>query len=127
MVIYFLSGERKKNEFPNIANIARKILAIPAANTSVERLFSSTKITVGDRRTKLGAEKLDNLMFLQKNLRPLKNLFDSKNVLATQTKRKPGGEHTNDNGEFISKRVKFNEIDECELLSDSNESETQIY
>lgn len=58
--------------FPLIASIARDVLAIPASNTSVERLFSSCKNTVTDKRTRLGAEKLNKLMFLQKNRNILK-------------------------------------------------------
>ncbi|CAF1443450.1 unnamed protein product [Didymodactylos carnosus] len=74
----FSFWRKKKDEFPIIGAIARKLLGIPASNTSVERLFSSTKITVSDRRTRLGAEKIDKLMFLKKNLIPLKDMFDSK-------------------------------------------------
>jgi hypothetical protein len=61
--------------FPMIASIARDILAIPASNTSVERLFSSCKNTITDKRTKLGADKLNKLMFLQKNMNILKEKF----------------------------------------------------
>ncbi len=49
------------------ASIARDILAILVSNTSVERLFSSCQNTVTDKRTKLGAEKLNKIIFLQKN------------------------------------------------------------
>ncbi|CAF3418352.1 unnamed protein product [Rotaria socialis] len=54
------------HEFLLIASIARVVLAIHASNTSVERLFSSCKNTITDKRTKLGGEKLNKLMFLQK-------------------------------------------------------------
>ncbi len=50
----------KKDEFPKIAAIAR-VLPIPASDTSVERLFSATKITVSDRRAKLCVEKIVKL------------------------------------------------------------------
>lgn len=121
---------QKRNDFPNIARIARKVLAIPASNTSVERLFSSTKTTVGDRRTKLGTEKIDKLMFLQKNLNPLKNLFDLKSDLTThQSKRKPDDKHDDNNEDCTSKKAKANEEDEYEyeyeLLSDDYESEKE--
>ena len=40
----------------------------------MERLFSSSKATISDRRTKLDAEKVNKLLFLQKNLSVLKKL-----------------------------------------------------
>ena len=122
-MIYFPFGEEKK--IPIIAGIARKVLAIPAANTSVERLFSSTKIIIGDRRTRLGAEKIDKLMFLQKNLISLKQMFDSKNDLTTITsKRKPDDIYEPDDDDHcILKKVKGVEDDEYDLLSDDYDSE----
>ncbi len=97
--------EKKNDEFPKIAAIPRRILAIPASNTSVERLFSLAKITVNDRRTKLGVEKIDKLMFLKKNLVLLKHMFDSKHI-STST---------------CSKR-KSDDIDEIDISIDTNES-----
>lgn len=58
---------RNGRVFPVLAAIAREILAIPASNTSVERLFSSAKNTVDDHRTRLSIEKVDRLLVLQKN------------------------------------------------------------
>ncbi|CAF4556800.1 unnamed protein product, partial [Rotaria socialis] len=121
-----LFWRREKDDFPSIAKIARKVLAIPAANTSVERLFSSTKITIGDRRTRLGAAKIDKLMFLQKNLIPLKDMFDSKNVLTTnELKRKPDNIHEqdDDSDHYASKKLKVIEIDECMFSSDDCEND----
>ena len=42
--------------------------AVPAVNTTIERLFSSSKNIVIDKRTSLGAEKINKLLFLQKYL-----------------------------------------------------------
>jgi hypothetical protein len=67
--------KQHKQSFPLIASIARDILAIPASNTSVERQFSSCKNTVTDKRTKLGSEKLNKLIFLKKNMNVLKEKF----------------------------------------------------
>ena len=58
---------RNGRVFPVLAAIAREILAIPASNTSVERLFSSAKNTVDVHRTRLSIEKIDRLIFLQRN------------------------------------------------------------
>lgn len=66
-------------EFPTLALIARRIFAIPASNTTVERLFSASKNAVSERRTALGQEKLNQLMFLKKNLSLLKQLEKNDN------------------------------------------------
>ena len=58
---------RNGRVFPILADIAREILVIPESNTSVEWLFSSAKNTVDDHRTRLSVEKVDRLLFLQRN------------------------------------------------------------
>ncbi|CAF3920080.1 unnamed protein product [Rotaria sordida] len=63
--------------FPIISTIVRDIFAIPASNTTVERLFSISKYTITDKRTRLGMEKINKLMFLRKNLNILKAIFDN--------------------------------------------------
>jgi hypothetical protein len=70
----------KENEksFPTLSTIVRELYAIPASNTIVERLFSSSKNTVTDRRTRLSAEKVNKLLFLQKNLFTLKQIHEEK-------------------------------------------------
>lgn len=47
--------------YPSLARLAKKVLSIPASNTTIERLFSSTKLTITDRRTRLGTEKVSFL------------------------------------------------------------------
>ncbi|CAF1444889.1 unnamed protein product [Adineta steineri] len=63
-----------QDRFPNIHSLARKVLAIPASNTEVERLFSCSKMAMTDNRTRLDADKLNKLIFLRKNLHSLKQL-----------------------------------------------------
>lgn len=48
--------------YPSIACVAMKVLAIPASNTTIERLFSTTKLTITDRRTRLGTEKVKKIL-----------------------------------------------------------------
>lgn len=116
---------RKQNHFPIIAGILRKLLAIPASNSAVERLFSSTKTMISDRRTRLGAEKIDKLMFLHKNLIPLNDMLDSKDVSATMSKRKADTK-LNDDGDYdIFKKVKTAKENDNNLLSDEYESEQE--
>jgi hypothetical protein len=99
--------------FPTIAAIARDVLAIPASNTSVERLFSKSKNMITDKRTSMGLEKIDRLLFLKKNLDIFKNIFDKDSNEAEQcrTKRKDN-QQTNDLFDQNSKKSKTNEDDE---------------
>ncbi|CAF1416249.1 unnamed protein product [Didymodactylos carnosus] len=61
--------------FPLTALIVRRVLSIPASNTFIERLFSSCKNTVTDKRTRLSGDKLNKIMFLQKNMEILKKQY----------------------------------------------------
>ena len=65
---------RCQSEFPVLTSIVQKYFAIPATNILVERLFSASKATINDRRTKLNAERITKFLFLQKNLVALKKL-----------------------------------------------------
>ena len=71
-----------------LTEIAREILSIPASNTEVERLFSAAKFTVSARRTRLGAEKLNKLIFIQKNLASLRQLDGEQDIPKVIEKRK---------------------------------------
>jgi hypothetical protein len=79
-----------KSKFPILTSIVHDYYAIPQSNIIVERLFSSSKNTISARRTRLGAEKVNKLLFLQKNLLVLKS-FDKttvNEVVDMQLKRK---------------------------------------
>jgi hypothetical protein len=79
---------KHQHRFPNIHSLARKVLAIPASNTEVERLFSCSQMTMTDNRTRLDAQKLNKLLFLRKNLHSLKRLDEDKAVAEDGRKRK---------------------------------------
>ena len=64
-----------KSLYPNLAQIAKRVLAIPATNTAVERLFSHSGNTVTDRGTRSDADKINNLLFIKRNIRTLKAIF----------------------------------------------------
>jgi hypothetical protein len=66
--------KEKQNQFPTLSSLAKQVYAIPASNTIVERLFSASKNTVTEKRTNLGSEKINQLLFLQKNFALLKQL-----------------------------------------------------
>lgn len=52
---------------PKLKKVALAVLAIPASQTTDERVFSSTGATLSPRRTELKGSTLSNLTFLHKN------------------------------------------------------------
>ncbi|CAF4525832.1 unnamed protein product, partial [Rotaria magnacalcarata] len=54
LLIYWKNNE---STYPTLAKIAKRILSIPATNTSVERLFSDSGNTITNRRTRLQTSK----------------------------------------------------------------------
>lgn len=79
----------KQNEsiYPTLASIVKDIYSIPASNTTVERLFSTAGSTISSRRTDLNMDKVNQLLFLNKNLLPLREI-DQTQLLYTNEKRK---------------------------------------
>jgi hypothetical protein len=51
------------------------ILNVPASNTIIERLFSAAKNVVSEEKTRLDCEKINQLLFLQENMKTLKQLL----------------------------------------------------
>ena len=51
--------------YPNLIKIALNLLSIPAMSAELERLFSSCKITVTDRRNKLSVKVIEALECLR--------------------------------------------------------------
>lgn len=85
-----LFWRQNRSKFPILTSIVQDYYAIPASNTIVERLFSSSKNTVSDKRTRLSTDKINKLLFLKTNLSKLKS-FDKiliNEVDGTQLKRK---------------------------------------
>jgi hypothetical protein len=98
--------------YPMLTDIARQILSIPASTTAVERLFSAAKFTVSDRRTRLEAEKLNKLIFIQKNLASLRQLDGEQDIQKATVKRKPA-----DDDQYVllsPKRSKEHVIDDID-------------
>ena len=52
------------NRFPLVAALARQMLAIPATSAQSERLFSKAGQIVTDRRSSLGSDSVELLLFL---------------------------------------------------------------
>ncbi len=61
---WWLKPTQQKN-YPNLSKMALDILLIPAMSADPERLFSSAKITVSDRRNRLGIYTLEALECLK--------------------------------------------------------------
>ena len=49
---------------PKLSALAKRILAVPATSTSSERLFSHAGNIFTEKRTRLSAEKLDDLFLM---------------------------------------------------------------
>ena len=61
-ILEFWKG--KEGQWPRLAMVDRMVLAIPATETSSERVFSTAGRVLGDRRTRLNVETVDDLMFV---------------------------------------------------------------
>jgi hypothetical protein len=57
--------ETQRQAYPNLSKMAFDYLSIPGMSAEPERLFSSTKITVTDRRNRLGSDILEALQCLR--------------------------------------------------------------
>jgi hypothetical protein len=72
-----LFWREKQRSFPILSQISKLVCAIPASNTVVERLFSAAKNVVTEKRTRLDCEKINQILFLQKNMKCLKELSNN--------------------------------------------------
>lgn len=55
--------------FPNIAHIARSVLAIPASSAASERDFSCAGYVIQERRSQLKPSTVDDILFLHSNIK----------------------------------------------------------
>ncbi len=65
---WWLEETQQKN-YPNLSKMAVDILSIPAMSAEPERLFSASKLTVTDRRNRLGTDVMEALECLKSWLR----------------------------------------------------------
>ena len=56
-----------RNQFPNLAKLARKYLGIPATEVPSERAFSAAGQTITKLRASLDPETVDSILFIKKN------------------------------------------------------------
>jgi hypothetical protein len=57
--------ETQQKVYPNLSKMALDMLSIPAMSAEPERLFSGAKISITDRRTRLGIELIEALECLK--------------------------------------------------------------
>lgn len=55
-------------QYPQLANLARSVLAIPASSSKSERVFSAAGRTIVQRRTALKPSTVDTILFLHDNM-----------------------------------------------------------
>jgi hypothetical protein len=113
-----LFWKEKKHAYPTLSSIARDVFAIPASNTTIERLFSSSKNMMNEKQTLLASEKINQLLFLQKNfnnLKKLKSINKRKRTLSASSSTTS----SSDFGCSISKKRRVDDSD----FSDSDDIE----
>ena len=107
--------------FPTISAIARDVLAIPASNTCVERLFSACKNTLTNKRTRMAGEKLNKIMFLQRNMNVLKEY--SLNVTRTSDDQPIKRKYDDSSDHYMKKTSRTNDRG----VSQENDSQHPLY
>lgn len=64
---------KNQDRFPQLHNLALKVLSVPASSAPVERVFSRGGIIMRPHRARLGHRMLQSLMFLKCNKALLKS------------------------------------------------------
>ncbi|KAJ8346464.1 hypothetical protein SKAU_G00278650 [Synaphobranchus kaupii] len=64
----FMWWKANECKFPHVANVAQRHLCVPGTSVASERIFSTAGDIVNANRSRLAAENVDKLIFLQKNL-----------------------------------------------------------
>ncbi|KAK7915973.1 hypothetical protein WMY93_011734 [Mugilogobius chulae] len=65
----FIWWKTNKAKFPHVAELARRHLCVPGTSVASERIFSTAGDIVDANRSRLGADNVDKLIFLQKNMK----------------------------------------------------------
>ena len=83
----------KKKEFlPNLSQIAREVLSIPASSSASERLFSAAGIFDTEKRSRLNPKTLEILTLLKSNQQLLESEDANFNEFQTETDRSSSSE-----------------------------------
>ncbi|KAK7929626.1 hypothetical protein WMY93_006021 [Mugilogobius chulae] len=65
----FIWWKTNEAKFPHVAELARRHLCVPGTSVASERIFSTAGDIVDANRSRLGADNVDKLIFLQKNMK----------------------------------------------------------
>lgn len=65
----FMWWKTNECKFPHVAKAAQQHLCVPGTSVASERIFSTAGDIVSAKRSRLAAENVDRLIFLQKNLK----------------------------------------------------------
>ncbi|CAF0992584.1 unnamed protein product [Rotaria sordida] len=98
ILIYY---NNNKSLYPILAKIAQRVLAIPATNTCVERLFSDDGNVITSLRTRSQTGEVNQLLFIRRNISTLRELFPP---LIEQLKKR---KNSNTSTTTMKKRKKF--------------------
>lgn len=61
---------RNEHTFPKVAQVAKKVLAVPATSVPSERIFSAAGLLINKLRNRLSSDLVDSIIFLNKNKLP---------------------------------------------------------
>ena len=61
----------RKAQYPLLATLARRVLAVPATSANAERLFSKAGLTLTDKRNRLSGDNIELFVWLREAWLPL--------------------------------------------------------
>ena len=112
------------SKFPRIAKVAKVFLAIPATSISSERTFSVAGLTVNSLRSSLDPDTVDQIVFVNKNLKPSIKAFIESNFQISGPNDKT--EPTTEN-ELIPEDVELEVSGEINVKDLPTEVKTEIF
>ena len=112
------------SKFPRIAKAAKVFLAIPAMSISPERTFSVAGLTVNSLRSSLDPDIVDQIVFVNKNLKPFIKAFIESNFPISSPNDKT--EPTTEN-ELIPEDVELEVSVEINVKDLPTEVKTEIF
>ena len=63
-------GKSHETKYPRLARLAQEYLSVPATSIPAKRTFSVAGLTVSNLRTMLHPDTVDQIIFVNKNLKP---------------------------------------------------------
>ena len=122
---------QQSENYPQLFELAKQILIIPASNTCIERIFSVSRATDIEKRSRLAIEKIDKIMFLNKNLVYLKSCCASNQKELSEEMASPSLFSSKralsmDLSQSYSQRKKRRQSTDDEILSNEQDEQVQF-